>query len=335
MKNQSFISVVIPVEKKTVYLEEALHCYSKQTYPNFEVIISSSTSLFSPYSFVRVVIEKQLSGDVASKRNQILRFGRGEIFVFNDDDVFVPGNYLQRIIEKFKDDKILAACGSLLTPEADSLYQKASGVVWESYLGSFGAGVYRSRKMPARTVYDYPAANLIVRKEVFQAVGGFEPGLYPGEDTKLCLLIFNKYKTGVSYDPKLFVYHHRKPLLKAHLRQVGRYGTQRGWFTLSYPETSFKIQYFFPSFLLLYLLFLVLFMVRSFLFGDFSRFFLLSLPFIAYLTFVIIECIGIAYKKGLKLIVFAAGGIVVTHLYYGYRFLKSFMGKIMQRMVEL
>lgn len=335
MKDQTFISVVIPVEKKTIYLAEALHCYSKQDNPNFEVIVSSSVSFHSPYSFVRVVVDKQLSKDVASKRNQILRFGKGKIFVFNDDDVFVPRNYLQRIIEKFKDDKILAACGPLLTPKTDSLYQKASGVVWESYLGSFGAGVYRSRKMPTRIVYDYPAANLIVRKKVFQAVGGFEPGLYPGEDTKFCLLIFNKYKAGVSYDSKLFVYHHRKPLFKAHLRQIGRYGTQRGWFTLSYPETSFKIQYFFPSFLLLYLLFLVFFMVRSFLFWDFSRFALLSFPLVAYLIFVIIESIGIGYKKGLRLIVLAAGGIVATHLYYGFRFLKSFAEKIMERMIKL
>src|SRR3989338_2763846 len=106
MKNQPFISVVIPVEKKTVYLEEALDCYSKQTYPNYEVIVSSSIYFFSPYTFVRVVVEKQLSKDVASKRNQVLRFGKGEIYVFNDDDVFVPKNYLEKIVKLFKKKEI-------------------------------------------------------------------------------------------------------------------------------------------------------------------------------------------------------------------------------------
>lgn len=335
MKNKPFISVIIPVEGKTDYLKEALYCYSKQIYPNFEVIIASSKSFPASYSFAHMVVDKKLSADVASKRNQILKYGRGEIFVFNDDDVFTPRQYLANIVKKLKNAGILAASGPLLTPPADSFMQQASGTVWESYLGSLGAGVYRSRKMPARTVYDYPAANLIVRREVFAAVGGFELGLYPGEDTKLCLLIFNKYRQGIVYDPGLFVYHHRKPLFEEHLRQIGRYGNQRGWFALSYPATSFKFQYFLPSFLLVYFVFWFFLAIKNFLFGGFSLFFLLSFPLIVYFLLVTSESMAISYRKSLKLAPFAAVGILVTHLYYGYKFLKSFTGKILKKIEEL
>ena len=329
--NPLFLSIIIPVEGRTKYLLEALNWLSKQTYSDFEVIISSSLPFSVPYSFVRVVMDKKLSGDVAAKRNKILKFGKGEIFVFNDDDVFAPKNYLEKIIRKFKDKKILAACGPLLTPVNDSFWQKGSGAVWESYLGSLGAGIYRSRKQPARIVYDYPAANLIVRREVFEAVGGFEKGLYPGEDTKLCLLIFNKYQKGVVYDPDLFVYHHRKPLFRPHLKQIGRYGHQRGWFSLSYPTTSFKIQYFLPSFLLLYLL--GLFMVA--LFGSWflklKLGWIIFLPLLFYGLLVVLEGAVITYRRGFPLSILAILGIVATHLYYGYQFARSFIRKIIQK----
>ena len=327
-----FISIIIPVESKTKYLDQALTHYAKQTYKNFEVIIASTRSFsrsFSvPYSFVQVIVNKRLAGDVAAKRNQILKYGKGEIFVFNDDDVFTPLQYLKGIIDKLKIPKILAVCGPLLTPPEDSFLQQASGAVWESYLGSFGAGVYRNRKLSARIVYDFPAANLIVRRKVFQEIGGFQPGLYPGEDTKLCLDIFNRYKRGVFYDPSLFVYHHRKPLFKAHLLQVGRYGGQRGGFALAYPETSFKIQYFLPSLFLAYIIDLILISSRSLFISDFVFPSLILTPLLIYLGLTFLEGIGIVFKKGVEVAILAMIGIFLTHLYYGYRFAKSFVGKI-------
>lgn len=333
MKKKPVISVVIPVERETKYLKEALDCYSKQTYQNFEVIIASSAKFSNSYSFVRVLVEKELTGDVASKRNQILKFGRGEIFVFNDDDVFIPPDYLANIVKKLKDQEVLAACGPLLTPHSDSFLQKASGAIWESYFGSLGAGVYRNRKMARRVVYDYPAANLIVRREVFKAVGGFEKGLYPGEDTKFCLLVFNKFKKGIFYDPELFVYHHRKPLFKGHLEQIGRYGRQRGWFTLSYPETSFKIRYFFPSIFLLYIAVMPLVIFLDFrLTNNIVGFYLL--PLMIYGILIIMEGCMVVCQKGPLLAPAAIIGIVVTHLYYGYRFLESFIGKIIKKIRE-
>lgn len=328
-KKKPFISIVIPVERQTSYLNEALACYDKQTYSEFEVIISSTILFSVPYSFARVVVDRKLVGDVSAKRNKILKLGKGEIFVFNDDDVFVPKQYLTKIIQKMKDFRTVGVCGPLLTPLKDSFWQQGSGAVWESYLGSFGAGVYRSRKMSARIVYDYPAANLIVRREVFKSIGGFEPGIYPGEDTKLCLLIYDKYQQGINYDPELFAYHHRKPLFRDHLTQIGRYGNQRGWFSLSYPSTSFKLQYFVPTLLLFYLfgLVILLFSNLKIVIPGF-----IYLPLFLYLILVMLEGMIIVIRKNFKIAMITMIGIIATHLYYGYRFLMSFINKINQKL---
>lgn len=317
-----FISVIIPVEKKTDYLLEALEHYSQQTYNKFELIIAASYKFTVDYPFVQVVTNKILAGDVASKRNEIIKYGKGEIFVFNDDDVFVPLNYLQTVVNMFVDREVIAACGPLLTPPNDNFRQQASGAVWESYLGSLGAGLYRSRKFPSRIVYDYPAANLIVRKDAFEKIGGFEPGIFPGEDTKFCLLMLNKYNMGVFYHPSLYVYHHRKSLFREHLQQIGKYGHQRGWFALSYPTTSFQLRYFTPAILIVYLF------ILPFLLSVSSYY---KIPLLIYVGLVILEFAVITVRKGYKIGLTCALGIIATHLYYGANFIKSFFGKIISK----
>lgn len=335
MKNQ-YISICIPVEEQTAYLKEALNAYSHQTYKQFEIIVSSTKPFFTPYSFVKVVTDKNLAADPAAKRNKVLEYGKGDIFVFNDDDTIVPPTYLENIINLFKKKEILIAGGPLLTHPDDSLRQQGSGAVWESWLGSKGAGIYRSRLMPARIVYDYPASNLIVRQKTFREVGGFQPGIYPGEDTKLCLDIYNRFHVGVQYDPKLYVYHHRKPLFKAHLSQIGRYGSQRGRFALSFPETSFKLSYFLPSFFLLYLICTIgMLLAYQLKIINFQFLLLTLIPLLLYLSLVLLEGTVLAIRKNISLAFLAMLGIVVTHLYYGWRFLQSFTGKLIKKLLEL
>src|SRR3989344_371559 len=328
-KKAAFISIIIPVERETNFLKEAIYRYSKQTYRNFELLISTTETFETKYKFARIITDKKISTDVSAKRNKILKFGKGEIFIFNDDDVFVPSKYLKNVIKIMNKKNVLAACGPLLTPLSDDTMQKASGAVWESYMGSLGAGIHRSRKLKARTIYDFPAANLIVRGDIFKKIGGFEKKLYPGEDTKLCLLILNQFKKGIYYDPRLSVYHHRKALFIPHLKQIGRYGSQRGWFSLAYPETSFQLQYFFPTIFLLYLviLFLGSFLLYFFKINRPNFYRLVFFPLFVYSLLLLFEGVNIARKKNLLVSILAVIGIILTHLYYGWKFLKSFVKK--------
>ncbi|OGK55171.1 hypothetical protein A3B56_02795 [Candidatus Roizmanbacteria bacterium RIFCSPLOWO2_01_FULL_45_11] len=326
MMKYPFISVIFPVEKKTAYLTQALEQYARQTYRHFEVIISSTRPVPLKHPFVSVVVNPHFAHDVSSKRNVVLTYASGTIFVFNDDDVYVPPDYLAHVKGVFANKQIVAACGPLLTPPDDSFMQKASGAVWESYLGSFGAGMYRSKVMSRRTVYDYPAANLVVRADVFKTINGFTPHLFPGEDTKLCLDIVNTFGKGVTYDPRLVAYHHRKALFHDHLRQVGRYGTQRGWFAITYPETSFRIQYFLPAALTAYILLLPFIFVTNVVNPVYAL-----VPLIMYGMLAAIEGSILAGTYGITIAGIATAGIISTHMYYGICFSKSFAGKIVSR----
>jgi GT2 family glycosyltransferase len=321
------IAVIIPIEEKTDLLNATLASYRKQTYDNYHIYLSSTKPFKIQDKKVTVYSNIKHKGEVALKRNLALRLREADILVFNDDDVIVPSNYLKKIVQKLRQEKIHAVCGPLLTPKNSSLMEAGSGAVWESYMGSIGAGIYRSRKMDDRLVYDYPAANLIIRSKIFRNLGGFEKGIYPGEDTKLCLDLYHKYDTGVHYFSELYVYHKRKALFKAHLAQIGRYGKQRGKFSISYPKTSFKLTYFLPSILTVYGITVFLYLFISGPVYNPYILFALTVPVIIYGVLIFSESVIIVCTKGFKIGVLAFFGIIATHVYYGFNFIKGFIYK--------
>ncbi len=84
-------------------------------------------------------------------------------------------------------------------------------------------------------------------------MGGFDTDFWPGEDTKLCLDIIG-LKQRIVYSPRVLVYHHRRPLFAAHLRQVASYARHRGYFVKRFPQTSRRVSYFLPSLFVFFLL---------------------------------------------------------------------------------
>ena len=122
-----------------------------------------------------------------------------------------------------------------------------------------------------------------VKKDVFTELGGFDTAYWPGEDTKFCLDLVNKgYK--IIYDPKAIVYHHRRDLFLPHLKQVTSYALHRGYFVKKFPETSFRLGYFMPSF---FVIFLISGMIASALISSFAMYYAAILSF--YLAMLILS----------------------------------------------
>jgi GT2 family glycosyltransferase len=180
----------------------------------------------------------------------------------------------------------------------------------------------------ARQMDDWPSVNLLVRREVFLAVGGFDCKYWPGEDTKLCLKLKQTGKKLI-YVPEMAVWHHRRAGLRAHLKQIGAYGLHRGYFARHYPETSFRLKYFVPTaFAVFVLLSLAAFWI--------------STPPAELLTFGW-GLYGIALLAGLLSIMkyerplVALASLIyvpVTHFYYGIQFIRGFFkpGELVSRL---
>ncbi|MFA7701953.1 MAG: glycosyl transferase, partial [Patescibacteria group bacterium] len=220
----------------------------------------------------------------------------------------------------FLNNNVKAVGGPAITPVGDSFWQKVSGAVFLSSLSGGSPERYApigQKKM----VDDWPSVNFSMRREIFAELNGFDSQFWPGEDTKLCLDLIKRYPDSILYDPALLVYHHRRAGLAKHLKQVGGYGLHRGFFAKKYPETSLRLKYFIPSIFLL-------FVIIGGLIGFFNQIVLklYLLGWIIYGLALIRAMFDIRrYEKNSLIAINAAYYIFLTHLVYGFNFLKGFV----------
>lgn len=306
------ISVIIPVRMITPYLRETIDCLKRQTFKEFEIIIITDKK--EKFKGVRLLNSGEPTP--AYKRNLGASRAKGEVLAFLDDDSYPEKRWLENALKIFTESsEISAVCGPTLTPPKDNIFQKASGWVLASWLGSGGAGVYRNRVMSRREVDDFPSVNLLVKKSDFKTIGGFDINHWPGEDTKLCLDLVKLGKK-IIYDPSVLVYHHRRAVFLPHLKQISRYALRRGHFAKVFPETSMKVGYILPSFFA-YGLLIGLFV--SLLFPFFRIVFLFLFSF--YFLFLFFSSLEVLIKeRSLSLFFLTVFSVYLTHFTYGLLF---------------
>lgn len=306
-------SILIPLKNDSGYLKECIDSCLKLRNQDFEIIILPDNKINANYPKSRIIPTGPLTPP--KKRDIGIREAKGEIIAFLDDDVFVATDWLDSALENFQSSDIAAVGGPAVTPDTDSLMQRASGKVYESLLVS---GNYRFRYLPQRKrfVDDFPSCNFLVRKEVLKEIGGFKNNFWPGEDTFLCREIVNKLKKKIIYDPNVLVYHHRRKLFTPHLKQITNYALHRGYFAKRFPENSLKIAYFLPSGLFIFTL-----LGWILLFTDFKLLFIS--PFVLYL----IACLIVSLQKEMRLTPLVFGGIIFSHFAYGLYFLMGLFAK--------
>jgi len=318
MKKKIIVSVIIPVRTITPYVRETVGHLRQQTAKDFETIIVTDKK--EKLSEVTVIGSGEPTP--AYKRNLGAKKAKGQVIAFLDDDSYPSKDWLKNAEALFSDQSLItnnrslaAVCGPALTPPADNFFQKVSGLVWGSWLGSGGAGTYRNRVMKRREVRDFPSVNLLIRKKDFFSVGGFDINHWPGEDTKLCLDLIKRGKK-IIYDPEILVFHHRRPVFSSHLKQVSRYALRRGLFARIFPETSFQVGYFIPSF---FTYGLILGFLASF-FNSQIRF-IFNGALVLYLSLLFITALIVFFReKNVLLALAVMPAIAATHLVYGFLF---------------
>lgn len=311
--------IVIDYKKSNSYLTECLEAIGRQSYENFEVVLESDHPLKLNYPKLKIVNYRGSYRSPAFKRDHAGQIARGEILAFIDDDAAPEKDWLKNLVKNFTNQKVTGVCGPGITPPHISWQEAASG--WMS-ASPLGAGPYTYRFLPGKKQFvdDYPSMNLAVRRTDFLAVGGYDSHYWPGEDTKLCLDLVTKLQKKIVYDPKVVVYHHRRPLWRGHLRQNGNFGLHRGFFARILPQTSFRPVYLGPPFMVAGLIYLLLSP------GIFPTLTLLGwILFVCYLLAVTVNSYWI-YTRSQSLFqgVLSFFVVLITHLWYGLRFLQGF-----------
>jgi GT2 family glycosyltransferase len=317
------VSIIIALYVTTDYFYESVKKCLELDYPDFEILIGVDKNINLNFKDKRVRVLKtgELRTGPAEKRDIGIVKAKGDLIAFLDDDSYPDPNWLKKAVEVLNKKKVEAVCGPGLTPPADGFAQKVTGAIIGSKLGS-GPYYYRFVKGSPRFVDDFPAYNLIVKRDVLLKIGNFGVKFYGGEDTALCLKLIN-LGARIFYHPDIVVYHHRREFPGKYVWQVGNVGLHRGYFVKKYPQTSLRPSYFGPSALTLGL---PLFLLLSF----FSKTFLLITA--GGLTiFYLIVFITSIFENSLIVSLFLPFAILVHYFAYGTQFIKGLLAKELER----
>ena len=315
------VTVVIACPQPSWMLDECLAAIRGQSYANWEVIVLPDERPAGAAATDDARIRYLPTGKVrpAEKRNLGIRAAKGEIVAFIDDDAYPDAHWIEYAVKYFGERDIGAVGGPGVTPPDDRWLAALGGRVYDSFLVS-GNYNYRYRAGGVRKdVDDYPSCNLFVRKDVLDRIGGYRTDFWPGEDTLLCKDIIDSWKR-IVYDPWVIVYHHRRPLLLPHLRQLGRYGFHRGYFCKRFPSNSRRFAYFVPTLFVAYLAGLLL-LAAGTAAGALptSALVACSAPLALYLVLVAVSSFSLKPLDTLLV----ASGIVASHVWYGVQFLRG------------
>ena len=334
LKSNPLVSIIIPLKKINDYIKEETEYLLEQTYKNFELIIlpdfcSEEEIDLEIFKDKRIKIIETGNLPPALKRAKGVEISNGEILAFLDDDTYPEKDWLKNSLRAMETKNIKALGGPAVTSPKDNFSKQISGLIYGSALMS---GKHKARYVPDKVQYvrDYPSCNFIITKELYGKVGGFDSEYWPGEDTILCNNIM-KANEKILYTPEALVYHHRRNLFFGHFKQLKGYAWHRGYFVKKFGGNSFELSYFIPSIFLLWTVFLPIALIFNLpifisnlipvLSENIITVFLLA-PHILYLICLIGSWISsFSLIKGFCKII----GIFLSHLVYGFFFIKGFL----------
>ncbi len=324
-------SIIIPVYNRPQEVDELLESLCAQTLKDFEVVIVEDGStekcdtvcekykdrLALSYHF------KPNSGPGPS-RNYGAERSQGEYLIILDSDVIVPENYLETVQQELDREPCDAFGGPDRAHASFTPIQKAINYSMTSF---FTTGGIRGGKKKMDKFYPR-SFNLGIRKNVYEALGGFAPMRY-GEDIDLSTRIFNGGYSCRLF-PEAFVYHKRRVKFSSFFRQVKHSGEARIVLKDKYPET-FKLVHLLPAAfvvgnVLLVLACLVHLILAFILTGRFSWWALLWLaPILLYAMMVFVD--SLIKNKNMKVALLSVPAAYCQLFGYGLGFIGAFFRK--------
>lgn len=228
------ISVIISAFNSERTIGKCLTSIYQINYPqeDLEIIVINDGSNDRTQEIIEAypakVVNTQRLGP-AGARNLAVKVAKGEFVAFTDADCIVHREWLIELLKGFNnDEKIVAVGGSQRSPDDEVEFGKDVQRFLETM--SFIGG-YTKRFKNIIEVSHNPACNVIYRKDIFEKLGGFSKGLWPGEDVDLDYRMTKEgYK--IVYNPKAVVYHYRPDCIRAFLKMMRTYGCWAGGYLL-------------------------------------------------------------------------------------------------------
>lgn len=185
-ENRSAVSVIMPIYNGERYVQEALDSVFAQTFCDYDVVCVDDGSTDRSFQLLeqyrsRLRVIRQANAGQSAARNQGVQASTGRYLAFLDqDDRWYPHKLAQQVdLLETRNDVVLVYCNSDRMDSEGHVFQVGATKAEqpraeESLLGRLiGEGLV----LPS---------SMLIRRDVFERVGGFDPQLRGFEDFDLC-----------------------------------------------------------------------------------------------------------------------------------------------------
>lgn len=220
MEKQTGCDIIIPTYNGSAHLPRLLESISRQSFRNFECFVIDDNSSDITVALVRRdfpwvhLIAQPVNMGPAHNRNVAIAAGSSPYIVIFDDDAYLDDvDWLGKAIARMEADPGVGQLAAMIVNGFDPEILLDCGIAKNWYL--FG-GIFhnvrqqdaRGKHTEARAVLGACSAGTILRRTLFDLVGGFDAGyFYPCEDLDLSLRI-HLAGSSVCYEPGLKVFHY-------------------------------------------------------------------------------------------------------------------------------
>ena len=217
------VSVIIPTQDKKDYLEKCVNAIFKSSYKNFEIIIVNNQSKepdtlnylrqLSKNEKIKILIYEKPFNFSAINNFAASKVQNPYILFLNNDTEVINSDWLESILEVAQDEKVGIVAPKLLFP--NGTVQNFGVVVG---LGGVAGSVlqgyprehsgYWGNLVSIRDVSAVSAAAVLVKRGIFEQVGGFDENLKIAfNDIDFCLKVREK-GLSIVVTPYAQVYHY-------------------------------------------------------------------------------------------------------------------------------
>lgn len=227
------VSIIVVNRNGSSHLTRLLDSIESTTsYPNYEIIIVDNASTDNSLDIIKSheelpirVINNDKNETFSHANNQAVEIAKGDYLLFLNNDVKPLNGWLNNLMDTMlSNDNVGAVGAKLIYPDCDSskinreksYSLQHTGIIFkegDGYIKPFNRNnsdeyVTVSDKLEEEEIIAVTAATLLIKKEVYLDVGGFDNDyIYGYEDVDLCLKLYNAGYKNI-YNPKAMLYHY-------------------------------------------------------------------------------------------------------------------------------
>ncbi|MBU0649772.1 glycosyltransferase family 2 protein [Patescibacteria group bacterium] len=230
------VSILIPCHNEEKSIKSCIEACLNQTRPADEIIVvddgskdGSATILEQFGSQIKVVKIVEPTGNKSYVQQRGLDFVTGDVFIATDGDTILDKNFVHRMCEDFKDEKVAAVAG----------YVKSLRHNWLTACReidyAIGQDLHKTAQSYINFLFVIPGCAGAFRTNIFKKHISFDHDTLT-EDLDFTYKLNEQY-FAIKYDKKAIVYTQDPANLKSYIKQLRRwYGG--GWQNL---QKHFKI----------------------------------------------------------------------------------------------